>query len=182
MLSPPARYKLVLDVGQDVAKGYTVAGQFVQLRCDESQKPAYIALANSPSEAGGNLVEMVIKTNDGTAGAICDLSEGSDLDVSPVMGKGFQVKERAPLASCPNVYLIATGTGIAPIRALINSGELDIPNRESVALYYGYRNQDYCAYSEEIESWVSHLLATLLFSPFFRNAKLLPLCSILSMN
>lgn len=171
-----------MDVGQDVAKGYTVAGQFVQLRCDESQKPAYIALANSPSEAGGNLVEMVIKTNDGTAGAICDLSEGSDLDVSPVMGKGFQVKDRAPLASCPNVYLIATGTGIAPIRALINSGELDIPNRESVALYYGYRNQDYCAYSEEIESWVSHLLATLLFSPFFRNTKLLPLCSILSMN
>ena len=98
------------------------------------------------------------------------------------MGKGFQVKDRAPLASCPNVYLIATGTGIAPIRALINSGELDIPNRESVALYYGYRNQDYCAYSEEIESWVSHLLATLLFSPFFRNTKLLPLCSILSMN
>jgi NAD(P)H-flavin reductase len=151
------RYKFVLDVGQDVAKGYTLAGQFVQVTTDsndESKKPAYIALANTPSAAGQDgMVEMVIKTNDGTAGAICDLGEGADLDVSAVMGKGFNFADRAPLATCKNVYLIATGTGISPIRALINSGELDIPKRDSVVLYYGYRNSEYCAYSEEIESW-----------------------------
>mmetsp|Transcript_6362 Transcript_6362/g.16417 ORF Transcript_6362/g.16417 Transcript_6362/m.16417 type:complete len:327 (+) Transcript_6362:1-981(+) len=148
------RYKLVLDVGQDVAKGYTVAGQYVQLRCDESQKPAFIAIANTPSEVGQSaLVEMVIKTNDGTAGAICELSEGAKLDCSPVMGKGFRVEERAPAATCPTVFLLATGTGIAPIRALINSGELDIANRDSVALYYGYRNEEYCAYGDEIDAW-----------------------------
>ena len=153
------RYKFVLDVGQEVAKGYTLAGQFVQVttdRNDESKKPAYIALANTPSEAGQDgLVEMVIKTNDGTAGAICDLGEGSVLDVSAVMGKGFNFADRAPVETCQKVYLIATGTGIAPIRALINSGELDIPKRKSVVLYYGYRNSEYCAYSEEIASWVS---------------------------
>lgn len=148
------RYQFLLDVGSDVAKGYTVPGQFVQVRVQEDDKPAYIALANSPSESEETaLVEMVIKTNDGTAGAICNLGEGDQLDVSAVMGKGFQVVERAPLDTCSHVYLIATGTGIAPIRALINSGELDIPNRESVVLYYGYRNSEYCAYCDEFESW-----------------------------
>lgn len=146
------RYKLVVDVGE-VAKGYTVPGQYVQVRSSEDQKPAFIALANAPADT--TLVEMVIKTNDGTAGAICGLDQGSELDVSPVMGKGFRVEERAPLSSCKHVYLIATGTGIAPIRALIDSGELDIPSRDSVTLYYGYRNNDYCAYGDEIAKWES---------------------------
>ncbi|QDZ18158.1 putative FAD/NAD(P)-binding oxidoreductase [Chloropicon primus] len=145
------RYKLVLDIGEDVAKGYTVPGQYVQLRCGEEQKPAFIAIANAPSES--SLVEIVVKTNDGTAGAICALGKGEELDVSPVMGKGFAVEDKAPLSTCKNVYLVATGTGIAPIRALIQSGDLEIPSRESVALYYGYRNQDYCAYSEEFPEW-----------------------------
>ncbi len=145
----------MLDVGQEVAKGYAVAGQFVQLRCDDSQKPAYIAIANTPSEVSQSaLVEMVIKTNDSTAGAICELSEGAKLDCSPVMGKGFRVKERAPAATCPTVFLIATGTGIAPIRARIISVELDIVSSDSVALYYRFRNEEYCAYADELDAWV----------------------------
>ena len=146
------RFKFILDVGSDLAQGYTIPGQYVQVRCDEEQKPAFIALANAPAHQS-SLVEMVIKTNDGTAGALCALGEGAEVDVSPVMGKGFPVEERAPLDTCKDVYLIATGTGIAPIRALINSGALNIKNRDSVALLYGYKDKDHCAYSEEFGAW-----------------------------
>lgn len=147
------RYKLLVNVRDEVSRGYTVAGQFVQVRVDEDKKPAFIALANKPNMDTPHF-EMIIKTNDGTAGDICSLKEGQELELSAVMGKGFRVEERAPAKLCPRVVLFATGTGIAPIKALIDSGELDIAKRENVELYYGYKNENFCAYEEEFDNWV----------------------------
>ena len=41
------------------------------------------------------------------------------------MGKGFRV-ERAPAAGHPTCLLFATGSGISPIKALIESDELKV--------------------------------------------------------
>jgi len=156
------RVRLVLEVGRDAAEGHTAAGQFVQVRVaspsQQDLKPAYMALANPPtsdasSSSSQSRFEMVVKRNEGTAGVVCDLKRGDTLDVSDVIGKGFGLKEAHPAGTRPNVLLFATGTGIAPIRALISSGDLDIPNRKDVQLYYGFKNNDYCAYSEEIATW-----------------------------
>ena len=150
------RYQLLLNVGNDIAKGYTLAGQYVQVRVGEDSKPAFIALANAPNADSSPIVEMVIKRNDSTAGDVCDLGKGEQLEVSVVQGKGFRAEERAPASACPRVFLFATGTGIAPMRALINSGELDIPNRKGgVELYYGFRDFEHCAYKDEFGEWVS---------------------------
>ena len=45
--------------------------------------------------------------------------------MSPVMGKGFRM-ERAPAADHPTCLLFATGSGISPIKALIESSELQV--------------------------------------------------------
>lgn len=50
---------------------------------------------------------------------------GSEVSVSPVMGKGFRM-ERAPAADHPTCLLFATGSGISPIKALIESNELQV--------------------------------------------------------
>ena len=47
------------------------------------------------------------------------------MDVSPVIGSGFPV-ERAPADKFPTLVVFATGTGIAPIKALIDSASLDV--------------------------------------------------------
>lgn len=47
------------------------------------------------------------------------------MDVSPVIGSGFPV-ERAPAEKYPTLVVFATGTGIAPIKALIESSALDV--------------------------------------------------------
>lgn len=41
------------------------------------------------------------------------------------MGKGFRM-ERAPTADHPTCLLFATGSGISPIKALIESNELQV--------------------------------------------------------
>lgn len=47
------------------------------------------------------------------------------MDVSPVMGKGFPLDRAAP-EQAPYLFIFATGTGISPIKALIESGELQV--------------------------------------------------------
>lgn len=53
---------------------------------------------------------------------------GAEIDVSPVMGKGFPV-EKAPPAEFPYLFIFATGTGIGPIKALIASHALKVDFR-----------------------------------------------------
>ena len=50
---------------------------------------------------------------------------GDAVDVSPVIGSGFPV-DRAPAEKYPTLVVFATGTGIAPIKALIESSALDV--------------------------------------------------------
>lgn len=44
---------------------------------------------------------------------------------SPVQGKGFQV-EKVPPDQFPTLVIFATGSGISPVRSLIESGELQV--------------------------------------------------------
>lgn len=56
---------------------------------------------------------------------VVDAGAGGEVCVSPVMGKGFRM-ERAPAADHPTCLLFATGSGISPIKALIESTELQV--------------------------------------------------------
>jgi predicted ferric reductase len=63
------------------------------------------------------------------------------------MGKGF------PIASVPpeevdRVLIFATGTGIGPIKALIESGALEADKRKEVRLYFGCTDNDSTPYKE----------------------------------
>ena len=55
----------------------------------------------------------------------CTIDAGDEVDVSPVMGNGFPLERAAP-EQAPHLFIFATGTGISPIKALIESGELQV--------------------------------------------------------
>lgn len=61
---------------------------------------------------------------------------GAEVLVSAPMGKGFPV-DAIPPVDFPTVLIFATGSGISPIRALIESGALQAGQRKDVRLYYG---------------------------------------------
>ena len=75
---------------------------------------------------------------------------GDTIWISQPMGQGFRL-ESVPPADDPSILLFATGSGISPIRALIESGALR--GRRSVRLYYGARTPEHMAFAGSIAAW-----------------------------
>jgi len=141
---------LVLRLPAEAARTFTSPGQYVQIKSagDADAKPAYIALASAPEAVANNggMVDLLIKPQPGqTAEALCALPAGGEVLVSDAQGKGFPM-ERCPADRYPTVLLFATGSGISPVRALIESGAL--AGRPDVRLFYGTRSPAHTAYAD----------------------------------
>lgn len=147
---------LVVELPEQAARSFTTAGQYVQIKPDEESKAAFIALASSPQDVhnNGGMVELLVKPQPGaTAEQLCALAAGAELLVSDAQGKGFPV-DRVPAADYPTVLLFATGSGISPVRSLIESGAL--AGRPDVRLFFGTRSAEHTAYGDlAAGSWKS---------------------------
>lgn len=53
--------------------------------------------------------------------------------------------DKIPVAEYPTVLMFATGSGISPIKAVIESGVLEVSKRKDVRLYYGTKSAGGCA-------------------------------------
>lgn len=142
--------RLLVDIGPSVAD-YLVPGQFIQAKVSNELKPGFFAIA-SPPDVKNNKIELLIKRQGETAEALASATAGTAIQVSSVMGKGFKL-DKIPPTSFPNIYIFATGSGISPIKALIESGLLDSRARESVTLYYGVRSPAAMAYANRLSNW-----------------------------
>mmetsp|Transcript_25027 Transcript_25027/g.69862 ORF Transcript_25027/g.69862 Transcript_25027/m.69862 type:complete len:305 (-) Transcript_25027:337-1251(-) len=145
-------WSVKLDVG-DIAGGYVKPGQFIQAKVGDS-KPGFFAIASPPTEDNNlkGVLELLVKEQGGTAELLCKMAAGDKLEVSPVMGKGFPI-ENLPTAECPCVALFATGSGISPVKALIESGSLEADKRSSVTLYFGAADEEAMACKESFPMW-----------------------------
>lgn len=107
-----------------------------------------LALAGPPS-----CFEFLVKRLPGTPSArLCDLRPGDLVHVgASVVGRGFDV---ARISDARDVLVFATGSGISPIRSLIESGFAE-NKKTDVRLFYGVRNLQRMAYQERFEDWES---------------------------
>ncbi len=136
-------HHIAIDFGDSgVPAAYTRPGQFVQLSVGGG-KPGFYAIASPPSE--GSTLEFLVKRDGQTSTALCELWPGASVHSSSVMGGGFPT-ERA--AGC-DLLIFAAGSGIAPIRALIEHGLGD----RVVHLYYGAFDRHTMAYKERFDAW-----------------------------
>jgi hypothetical protein len=53
--------RLLVDVGEDVAAGYRVPGQFVQAKAGEEGKAGFFAIASPPDTNNAGVIELLIK-------------------------------------------------------------------------------------------------------------------------
>lgn len=160
-VSPAAEslYSITIDVSEspELAASYTKAGQYLQLRLqDPETKPSFLAIASSPSTAASKGVfEFLIKSIAGsTAELLCKLQKGDVVELSPAMGNGFDIDRICPPEDFQTVLIFATGSGISPIRSLIEAG-FGADKRSDVRLYYGARNLRRMAYQERFKDWES---------------------------
>ncbi|PRW56790.1 hypothetical protein C2E21_4721 [Chlorella sorokiniana] len=145
--------RLKVQIG-GAASAYTKAGQFIQAKTSEDGKPGFFAIASPPgADKENGTVELLIKSQPGaTAEQLCAAASGSSLLVSAPMGKGFPV-DSIPPSDVHTVLIFATGSGISPIKALIESGALQADKRREVRLYYGVRSPAHQAFAASIPAW-----------------------------
>lgn len=151
-------FHISIDISDspDLASSHTRAGQYLQLRLPDISKPSFLAIASPPSSAvDRGAFEFLVKSVAGsTAELLCGLKRGDVVELSQVMGNGFDINQIDPPEDYPTVFIFATGSGISPIRSLIESG-FGADRRSDVRLYYGARNLKRMAYQDRFKYWES---------------------------
>ncbi len=145
-------------------KKFSIPGQFVQMKTVETDKPAFIAIANGPTNARATRrFEFLVKRpkegyRDATTGEemastaqkLCDAEVSTKVLVSEPMGKGFRV----PSSEIGEVLCFATGSGISPVKSLLEEGfddENTTKGRET-HVFYGTRDKEHTAFAEELKN------------------------------
>lgn len=128
------------------ARGHERPGQVVKVKVAEGE--GYFALASAP--AVEPRADLLLKRGQPVAdAAIAAARPGAGLDVSAPFGKGFPWEE----AHGKDVLLFAAGSGIAPIRALLQHLVASRGEFQRVTLFYGQRHQAEFAYANEHLEW-----------------------------
>lgn len=146
----PDIMRLVLELPEDVDLDYR-PGQYMNiLLADGSTRSFSMASAGLP----GNQVDFHIRRIPGgrfTEQALSALRPGDMLHVEIPLGTFcFHEDDWRPM------ILVATGTGLAPIKAILES-LLDNEDCPPVTLYWGMRTEADLYLSKEIESWAGRL-------------------------
>jgi sulfhydrogenase subunit gamma (sulfur reductase) len=142
----PAFRGIELALPPALAVAHDRPGQLVKVRTPVGE--GFFALATAPELSGR--VELLVKRGHRVADAAIEAAvPGRALEVTAPFGKGFPVEE----AMGRDVLLFAAGSGIAPIRALVQHivGHRDDFGR--VTLFYGQRRGADFAYADEHIRW-----------------------------
>ncbi len=133
-----------LDPPDAVRGTFHTPGQYHRLAV-EGVGEAYFAMASAPT---ARLFDYLARTGSSVADALID---GAKVSVEAVAGPGFPLQR----ARGHDVLMVATGTGIAPIRSVI---ETLMPARSSfgrVQLVYGVRTKPELAFASEFAAWAA---------------------------
>lgn len=131
-------------VDGEVATGHHTPGQFVRVQCSNEENP--YALANDPGAAE---LELLFKAETPLTMAMGALATGDEIVVTAPEGSGFPVTEHVGR----DLILVAAGTGIAPLRAVVHGVLRDRARYGSVMLFYGHRELSHFAYVAEWDGW-----------------------------
>jgi len=153
---------LSVAVPPEAIEEYKIPGQYVQMRekGDENAKPIFLAIASPPKTEGDAVMEFLIKKTDSNDW-IASAGSSTSVDISQVLGSGFPMEENMEGFKfdfpCQNVLLFANGSGIAPIRAAIESGSLNVAGLgkggRTARLYYGVTSPSDMAYADKFAKW-----------------------------
>ena len=151
-----------IQVDRETLREYTTPGQFVQLRPhnDDSIDPIFLAISSAPAfgKTSKSTLQFLIKMSPRLPWLPETLVKGTTVKISPVMGSGFplnQLLSRAD-ADASTIILAAAGSGIAPLKACIESGLLVQQRQQSniqAILYYGEWTEEDLCFTDLYDGW-----------------------------
>jgi sulfhydrogenase subunit gamma (sulfur reductase) len=132
-----------------LARSHGAPGQVVKIRAPSGE--AYFALASAPSADGS--ADLLVKRGGRIADEIAAAGvPGARLELTAPFGKGFPVAQ----AEGRDLLLFAAGSGIAPIRALLQHVVAHRNRFGRTTLFYGQRRGADFAYRAEHVDWERH--------------------------
>jgi NAD(P)H-flavin reductase len=141
---------VTVAVPPETAAEYKVPGQYVQVRLnnEDDTKPLFLAIASPPAPENA-VFEFLIKKTDGNEW-MTSASAGTKVEISQVLGGGFPMEENLDGFKydfpTQNILLFGAGSGIAPLRAAMESGQLNVAKAgeggRTARLYYGVQTAD----------------------------------------
>lgn len=138
---------LMLDVSSPPLRGtHERPGQYVHVRLSGLPEGLF-AIASPPGDT--SQWDLLVKKDSPLTNALLALPLGERVEVSRPEGPGF------PLAAArgKDLLLFATGSGISPIRSVIESIRQDRDAYGNVTLYFGARTPGAFAYIRDFAAW-----------------------------
>lgn len=134
---------------EDGAPYAYLPGQWVKVYLPGGLDRDY-SIASAPNPAAPSQIELVITRVEGGAGsnALHAIAVGASLDT--LGPNGLFVREAAHRAH-PAIY-VGTGTGLAPLRAMIQD-ELASPSEQPQVLLFGARHREDLLFRSELGGW-----------------------------
>jgi ferredoxin-NADP reductase len=141
---------ITIEPPAETAETFTIPGQYLQIREPGAEKAGIFAIASSPDAVPFEFLIKETPPSDWSPGTgwLTGASAGLELEMSQVMGPGFKIAEH--MNDVDRVLLFAAGSGISPIRSVIESGMLA---DKEVELYYGARTPAMMAYEDKLDAW-----------------------------
>jgi sulfhydrogenase subunit gamma (sulfur reductase) len=129
-----------------LARAHVRPGQLVKVHTGAGE--GFFALASAPDPGGA--AELLVKRGGRIADDIvAHAAPGATLEVTEPFGNGFPIEE----AAGKDVLLFAAGSGIAPVRALVQHVLGHRADFRRVTLFYGQRHGAEFAYARERIEW-----------------------------
>lgn len=160
---PVAARQALVSVDASASPGllasHTLPGQYVKAAIFDDEVARPLALCNKP---GSTVFEFLLKAPpaaDGEArlARLLALTRGDKVAVSPAQGKGFPL-DRTRGGS---LYLVGVGSGIAPLKSVVDVVAEARTDWSDVVVLYGVRDPDELAFKEKFATWAGLSIAVI---------------------
>lgn len=119
-------------------------GQFLQLSI-----PKFGEAPISVSGIGNGYLEFTIRAVGKVTDGIFNLKEGDTIFLRGPYGKGWPIEK----FKNKNIVIVAGGTGVAPVRSMINKFLENRDYIKSLNLIFGFKNENSILFKEELDLW-----------------------------
>ncbi len=122
-------------------------GQYVRMTVGD-EKPSYFAIASGPREKGPLL--FLVKRGSPLVDRIVAQGAGGTVRASLPEGNGYPMDRVRPDA---DLWLFAMGTGITPVRPVLEHWMDNRNCTKQVHLYYGCRSREAVPFAADLDRW-----------------------------
>ncbi len=137
--------RVSVDVPHEVASSFHTPGQYHRVRSDPASAARLVAVGSAP---GVKAFEYFIRLNE-PADELSSLPADADLEVTLLEGPGFPIN----LARGRPLVMVATGTGFAPTRSVLEAIAADRQRFGPVSMLVGVHSVVELPHPDELDRW-----------------------------